>query len=73
MTIHSKYTCLENPTDRGAWQAAVHRVTQSRTRLKTLSSSRKAKQEVAQLLLGFSKPQQRLWPRSEVSSRHLGL
>ena len=27
-------SCLENPTDRGAWQAAVHRVTKSQTRLK---------------------------------------
>ena len=26
-------SCLENPTDRGAWQAAVHGVTGSRTRL----------------------------------------
>ena len=32
-----QYTYLENPMDRGAWQAAVHRVTQSRTRLKRLS------------------------------------
>ena len=23
------YSCLENPTDRGAWQATVHRVTKS--------------------------------------------
>ena len=29
-----QYSCLENPMDRGAWQAAVHRVTKSRTRLK---------------------------------------
>ena len=28
--------CLENPMDRGAWQTAVHRVTQSQTRLKDL-------------------------------------
>ena len=28
------YPCLENPMDRGAWQATVHRVTKSRTRLK---------------------------------------
>ena len=34
-----QYSCLENPVDRGAWWAAVHRVTQSRTRLKQLSSS----------------------------------
>ena len=29
-----QYSCLENPMDRGAWQTAVHRVTQSQTRLK---------------------------------------
>ena len=28
-----QYFCLENPMDRGAWQATVHRVTESRTRL----------------------------------------
>ena len=33
-------SCLENPRDRGAWGAAVYGVTQSRTRLKRLSSSR---------------------------------
>ena len=32
-------SCLENPRDRGAWWAAVYRVTLSRTRLKRLSSS----------------------------------
>ena len=32
-------SCLENPRDRGAWWAAIYRVTQSRTRLKRLSSS----------------------------------
>ena len=31
--------CLENPRDKGAWWAAVYGVTQSRTRLKWLSSS----------------------------------
>jgi len=31
-------SCLENPRDRGAWWAAVYGVTQSRTRLKWLSS-----------------------------------
>ena len=34
-------TCLENPRDGGAWWAAVYGVTQSRTRLKRLSSSSK--------------------------------
>ena len=28
-----QYSCLENSKDRGAWLAAVHRVTKSRTRL----------------------------------------
>ena len=28
-----QYSCLENPMDRGAWWAAVHGVTRSRTRL----------------------------------------
>ena len=32
-------SCLENPRDEGAWWAAVYGVTQSRTRLKRLSSS----------------------------------
>ena len=28
-----QYSCLENPMDRGAWRATVHRVTKSQTRL----------------------------------------
>ena len=31
-------SCLENPMDRGAWWATVHRVAQSRTQLKWLST-----------------------------------
>ena len=31
-------SCLENPMDRGAWQAAVHRVTQNQTQRKQLST-----------------------------------
>ena len=34
-------SCLENPRDSGAWWAAIYGVTQSRTRLKWLSSSSK--------------------------------
>ena len=34
-----QYSCLENPRDGGAWWANVYGVTQSRTRLKWLSSS----------------------------------
>ena len=29
-----QYSCLENPMDRGAWQATVHRVAKSRTQLR---------------------------------------
>ena len=28
-----EYSCLENPTDRGAWRATVHGVTKSQTQL----------------------------------------
>ena len=34
MATHSNILALENPMDRGAWQAAVHMVTQSWTQLK---------------------------------------
>ena len=30
-----QYSCLENPVDRGAWLATVHRVAQSQTQLST--------------------------------------
>ena len=33
-------SCLEEPMDRGAWQATVHGVAESWTRLKQLSSNR---------------------------------
>ena len=33
-----QYSCLENPMDRGAWQATVHRVAKSWTGLKRLST-----------------------------------
>ena len=29
-----QYSCLENPRDRGAWQATVYGVTKSQTQLK---------------------------------------
>ena len=30
-----QYSCLENPMDRGAWQAMIHRATNSQTQLST--------------------------------------
>ena len=29
-----QHSCLENPVDRGAWRATVHRVAKSQTQLK---------------------------------------
>ena len=49
-------SCLENPRDGGAWWAAVYGVTQSRTRLKWLSSSSSLITTVSPLLL---KPHQK--------------
>ena len=33
-----QYSCLENPLDREAWRATVHRVAESQTQIKRLSS-----------------------------------
>ena len=33
-----QYSCLENPMDRRAWQAMVHRIAKSQTQLKRLST-----------------------------------
>ena len=33
-----QYSCLENPMDRGAWKAIVHRVAKNQTRLKRRST-----------------------------------
>ena len=35
-----QYPCLENPVDRGAWWATVHRIAKSRTRLSYFTLSR---------------------------------
>ena len=32
-----QYSCLENPMDRGSWQATVHSVAKNRTQLKRLA------------------------------------
>ena len=38
MATHSSIICLENPMDREDWQATVHRVTNTWTQLKRLST-----------------------------------
>ena len=50
-----QYSCLENPMDRGAWWAAVHRVTQSWTQLKLLSMHAKKQPTNISLFLHDSK------------------
>ena len=42
--------CLENPMDREAWWATVHRVTQSRTQLKRHLTTGAAGEEIEELL-----------------------
>ena len=44
--LHDSF--LENPVDRGAWQATVHGVTKSRARLKRLSTCMHAREVIAQ-------------------------
>ena len=39
-----QYPCLENPTDRGAWQAAVQGITKSQTGPKWLSTLTQSRQ-----------------------------
>ena len=55
-----QYSCLENFRNGGAWWAGVHRVAQSRTRLKRLSSSISSsnKNSVSQWQQPYSKAQQ---------------
>ena len=36
-----QYSCLENPTDRGTWQATIHGVSQQSDTTEQLSNSRK--------------------------------
>ena len=46
-------SCLENPKDRGDWQATVHRVTKSRTQLKQLSTQAHMKFQFIQNIYKF--------------------
>ena len=45
-----QYSCLENPTDKGAWWFAVHRVTKSWTRL-TMHIKQTTKENAQGILL----------------------
>ena len=75
MATHSSTTCLENPMDRGAWQAAVHVVVESRTRLSdfTFMYWRRKWQPTPVFLPGESQGRGslvgcRLWGRTELDT-----
>ena len=53
MEMHSKYSCLENPMEREAWEATVHRVAKSWTWLKWLSTHAYYLSSIKELLGGF--------------------
>ena len=59
-----QYSCLENPMDRGLWQAAVHGVAQSLTGLKRLSTHAHTQLPV---VLSLPHP----LSKTEMSQRHL--
>ena len=66
-----QYSCLENPMNGGAWQAAVHRIAKSRTRLSdfTFTHWRRIWQPTPGFLPGESQRQRslvgcRLWGRT---------
>ena len=43
-----QYSCLENSTERGAWQATVHGVTKSQTRMSNTHLSQCSSQDYLQ-------------------------
>ena len=54
-----RYSCLENPIDRGAWLATVHEVAKSQTQLKNNNKSRILERgEGPRCYTGFLQPQQ---------------
>ena len=67
-----KYSCLENPRDGGAWWAAVYGVTQSRTRLKQLSSSSRLSSTVLNRVMITSSLDLFLVPKEKLSTLHQG-
>ena len=56
-----QYSCLENPMNRGAWWAAVHRVALTQTQLKRLSSSSSGRTTAHQASLSMEFSRQEYW------------
>ena len=66
-----RYSCLENPMDRGAWWATVHRATKSRTHLSSpflFRGARMRRQQEARAQFGISCPRAPLSPRAPSAS-----
>ena len=59
-----QYSCLENPMDRGAWWAIVHRVAKSRTQLKWLSIYKHI-QKISYILMTDHTWKWTRWPKHE--------
>ena len=68
-----QYSCLENPRDRWAWWAAVYGITQSRTRLKQLSSSSSSNVTGAIYLLFSISMLGTYWPKEFIFQCHISL
>ena len=58
-----QYSCLENPIDRGAWQAIVHGITKSRTQLSMHPRGKKeAQRKQFRITWSATLPSERLLP-----------
>ena len=60
-----QYSCLENPMDRGAWQAIIHAVAKSRTRLSDFTSLK-----VTQLICGRARAKARDYLLPGLNGKH---
>ena len=66
-----QYCCLENPMDRGVWQAAVQRITQSQTRMKRLSTHARIHKGNMPMLVRVGLKVQSFYMIKLLSIRHL--
>ena len=67
-----QYSCLENLTDRGAWQATVHRVAKSQTWLRGLSFSSSSIRMTEILICAFINQKVHLGFSSNILNQLLG-